>query len=62
MNVLKGIPVSEGIVFGKLKAYRKDYFGVHSVKIHTKDHDKEILKLSIENISLHSGLDCSIPS
>ncbi len=46
MNVLKGTPVSEGIVFGRLKAYKKDYFGVHSVKVHTKDHDQEISKFT----------------
>ena len=46
MNVLKGIPVSEGIVFGRLKAYKKDCFGVHSVKVHTKDHDQEISRFT----------------
>lgn len=44
MNVLKGIAVSEGIAFGKLRAYKKDCFGAYSVKSFTLDHDSEILK------------------
>lgn len=32
------------------------------INSYLENNDKEILKLSIENISLHSGLDCSIPS
>lgn len=42
MNVLKGIAVSEGIAFGKLRAYKKDCFEIYSAKVYTSDHDHEI--------------------
>ena len=44
MNVLKGIAVSEGIAFGKLKAYKKVFFVLYSVKHFTEDSEAEILK------------------
>ena len=44
MNILKGIAVSEGIVFGKLKAYKKVFFDAYSVKHFTEDSEAEILK------------------
>ena len=42
MNVLKGISVSEGIAFGKLRAYKKDCFEIYSAKVYTLDHEHEI--------------------
>ncbi|MDR1364607.1 MAG: phosphoenolpyruvate--protein phosphotransferase [Oscillospiraceae bacterium] len=44
MNVIKGIGASEGIAFGELRAFKKDYFNINSEKIYTKDHEKEIEK------------------
>jgi len=44
MNVLKGIAVSEGIVFGKLKAYRKVFFDAYSIKKIIEDSEAEVLK------------------
>ena len=40
MNILKGIAVSEGIVFGKLKAYKKVFFDAYSVKHFTERNFK----------------------
>lgn len=56
MKILKGIGISEGIAFGKLKAYKKDFFSTHSMKIYKEDSELEISKfkdakkLSIEQL------------
>ena len=42
MNVLKGVAVYRGIVFGKLKAYRKDYFDMYSDKVFSGNSEFEI--------------------
>lgn len=44
MHVLKGIGVSEGIAFGKLRAYKKDFFSMHSMKVFVEDTDLELNK------------------
>ena len=44
MHVLKGIGISEGIAFGKLKAYKKDFFSTHSMKILVDDTEFEVDK------------------
>ena len=44
MNILKGAAVSEGIAFGKLKAYRKVFFDAYSVKNFAENSEAEILK------------------
>jgi phosphotransferase system enzyme I (PtsI) len=44
MNILKGLGISEGIAFGKLRAFKKDCFDINSEKIFTENHDAEIKK------------------
>ena len=44
MHILKGIGISEGIAFGKLKAYKKDFFSMHSMKVFVEDTDSEVNK------------------
>ena len=44
MHVLKGIGISEGIAFGKLKAYKKDFFSTHSMKVFVEDTEFEVNK------------------
>ena len=44
MNVLKGVAVYRGIVFGKLKAYRKDCFDMYSAKVFSDNFEFEISK------------------
>ena len=44
MHVLKGIGISEGIAFGKLRAYKKDFFSTHSMKLFVEDTEIEINK------------------
>jgi phosphotransferase system enzyme I (PtsI) len=44
VNVLKGVGISGNIVFGKLKAFKKDFFSMNSEKIYTEDHESEIEK------------------
>ena len=44
MNVLKGVAVYRGIVFGKLKAYRKDCFDMYSSKVFSDNFEFETSK------------------
>lgn len=44
MKVLKGIGISDGIAFGKLRAYKKDFFSMHSMKVFKEDSEVEISK------------------